>query len=208
MKSMMILVLLSGVFAKPVPEASKTVPAPTNAPPTMVTVGQIDRNIGEIRVKVLQQVPVTVTKVVQEVVNVNGNQVVVERAVAETTMKTQISERKVKIDGTLKIMEATGEKMATEKFFDRVKSGDTILHAHGTAIDEAWLRVLRPDVIVLLDPAPPQAVATAAPRGNLGVNNVGGGIIINGAQGGPARIQILPVQPPAPAPVPANPKKE
>ena len=112
MKSMMILVLLSGVFAKPVPEASKTVPAPTNAPPTMVTVGQIDRNIGEIRVKVLQQVPVTVTKVVQEVVNVNGNQVVVERAVAETTMKTQISERKVKIDGTLKIMEATGEKMA------------------------------------------------------------------------------------------------
>ena len=202
MFSTMILVLLSGAFAKPVPEASKTVAAPTNAPPTMVTVGQIDRNIGEIRVKVLQQIPVTVTKIVQEIVNVNGNQVTVQRAVAETTMKTQISERKVKIDGTLKIMEATGEKMATEKFFDRIKAGDTILHAHGAAIDEAWLRVLRPNVIVLLDPAPPQAVATP-PRAN-----VGGGIIINGAQGGPAQIQILPAQPPAPAPAPANPKKE
>ena len=206
MKSMMILILLAGAFAKPVPEASKTVPAPTNAPPTMVTVGQIDRAVGEIRVKVIQQVPVTVTKIVTDVLNVGGNQVPVQRAVAETKMETRTTERKVKIDGAMKILEASGEKIATDKFFDRIKTGDTILHAHGTAIDEAWLRVVRPDVIVLLDPAPPQAVATA-PRGNIGVNNLGG-IIINGAPGGAAQIQILPAQQQAPAPVPAERKKE
>jgi hypothetical protein len=132
-------------------------PNATSPPPTLHSVTRVAADRGEIQYQVTMTVPVTEKRTVAETVNQNGKQVVVNREVTVTMMRQEAKEVLWSAKAG-RAIDGSGKPVAADELFKRLKAGDTILHAPGDKVDPAWLKVLKPDAVILLTapPAPPK----------------------------------------------------
>ena len=152
-------VVLSGdAAAAPAPAETKANTPIKGPAPVLGRVGKIDADKGTVEVRSLESV--STTRTVYVVVPVKRAGGTVEHVPqARNFTDTYTLMKSLSWSGkTGQALDGQGKKIADELLWQRLRPGETVLYLDADAVDSAWLRVLKPDAVILMSrlPKPPK----------------------------------------------------
>src|SRR5262245_25344551 len=140
--------LLTAALAAPALAQEKD-KGPASPPPTLHVVSRVDADKGEVWVTQIIMVPATEKRVVVVKVLVNGKEVPENRETTVTVTRHETREVLWSAKGG-RAVDGAGEPIKADELGKRVKAGDTVLVGTGDRVDPAWLKVLKPEAVILL----------------------------------------------------------
>jgi hypothetical protein len=155
--SLLALVLASSVAA-PAP-AEEAIKPPQGLPPAQV-IASVTKD-GEFEIVQVRLVP----EIRNEERTVNMNGVAVKQVVTVTVLVPVQETRRIKGEG-VKVYTAAGKEVDAKDVPDKLKKPTVVLFAaDGKKVDPFYLKIIKPDTLVIVAPAPsPTAAPAPAPK--------------------------------------------
>jgi hypothetical protein len=139
---------------------------PASAPPQFLRVVAVDADKGQLRLMVCKLVAESFEVRVTRKAVIDGVERELGTAEKRVRMKPVCEESIWKI-GELSAIDGSGQRIDPKDLPKRVHKGDTVLHVVGDKVDPVWLKIVRPEAVILLTPpviAPPAPGASAGAR--------------------------------------------
>jgi hypothetical protein len=154
MNPTLFAIVLASAAAAPAPPDAPV--KPPEGPPPVQVVASMTRD-GEFEITQPALVPATETR--ERTVNIAGREV--KETYPVTVYKTVQVTRRIKGEG-VKVYTAAGKEVDAKDVPDKLKKQTIVLFsADGNKVDPFYLKIIKPDTLVIV--APPPAPATTAP---------------------------------------------